>query len=704
MKIIYKLILPIAVILLAAEAIISFIGYSNIADEIDNVMEVSTLTTLDDIEFQENTLLNITDIMKESMDRNFIRIAKSVAAYIDAYPGTPATSAMLKLAEQVVIEEIHVADSNGILYAGTTPGFYGFDFNSGDQSRPFMKLLQDPDLEIAQEPQRRAIDNVLFQYIGVGRKDGNGFIQIGVKPEELQTVLDASDLQKIISNYKYKEGGYAYILDPEKKICTHHVNPDLIGYDMTTLDFAMRIFEMGEGSFSYIWKENEIFTSFRKTAAGLLVAAVPTSVYKNRLKPILTSFIITSVIALIILLIITALLINRIIAPLRKVNTSLKNIAEGKADLTRRLDINSKDEVGDVARNFNIFMEKQCELVSEIQNAVAQTDIIKDKIITRTQSTAASIQNINESIRNVEFRLTEMNTRINDNASAMTQITTNTESFDQVISNQSSLVEESSAAITQMIASLNNVGNITRVKKDSTGSLKKIAEEGKLQIDNTSSVFSAVVEKISNIQEMTETINNIASQTNLLSMNAAIEAAHAGESGRGFAVVAEEIRKLAETAGVSAGSISSLIKEITSGIRNTSDNMNHTLKTFDSISNEVESTVNAFLEIESAVSELTIGGTQIMESTEQINDVTGEVSSSSADMHRGIETSNKALLLIKDNSTEVEGGMNNIFKQASGVVEAMEELQNITVELDSIINDLNDKFSEFVTGSEGCAD
>ena len=342
---------------------------------------------------------------------------------------------------------------------------------------------------------------------------------------------------------------------------------------------------------------------------------------------------------------------------------------------------------------------KQQELISGIQSVVFRTDQIKDKMLVSTGDTAVSIEEINETILNVESRLNQMNEKINDNASAMVQITSNTQSFDNIITTQASMVEESTAAITEMIASLNSVGNITKAKKQSTNTLRDIAEEGKKQIDYTSSNFSAVADKVTSIQDMADTINNIASQTNLLSMNAAIEAAHAGDAGKGFAVVAEEIRKLAETAAVSSGTISKLISEITNGIKNTSENLSSTLSTFDSILKEVESTVNAFMEIESSVSELTIGGQQIMTSTEEINNVTVEVRTGSSEIHRGIESSNNALLVIKDNSDEVSAGVGQIFNKASAVTEAMNTMKVMSEELNMITSDLSDKFNQFITGN-----
>ncbi|MBI9104533.1 MAG: HAMP domain-containing protein [Spirochaetales bacterium] len=700
MKIIYKILIPVSIMMLLTLFSVSFIGYSNIAGEIDNTMRLTTQGTLEDIIFEQKTIAKITEAMKNSLNTNYLRIARSIAETINSDPRFLEPDALIRLAEKVGVDEIHVANEEGILYTGTVPGFFGFDFDSGDQARPFLKILSDPNFELAQEPKIRDADKLLFQYIGVSRGAGKGFIQIGVTPKELQDLLETSHLQQSLEGFHYKEGGYAYVLDPESRICTHHVNKDLIGYDMSTLDFADKIFEMENGSFTYMWKDNEIYTNFKTTPAGIIVAAVPTASYSDSLEPILQALLISSLFSLVVLMIITTINIRLTIRPLHRINESLLEISTGKADLTSRIKISSKDEIGEVARNFNTFMQKQQELIAGIQAVVSQTDQIKDKIVKNTGNTAVSIDEINTTIVNVESKLNQMNDKINDNATAMEEITSNTNSFDNVIMNQASMVEESTAAITEMIASLNNVGNITKGKQQSTKVLKEVAEKGKKQIDDTSHTFSSVVDKVSNIQEMADTINGIASQTNLLSMNAAIEAAHAGDAGKGFAVVAEEIRKLAETAGESSGAISSLITEITGSIQSTSENMGEALKTFDEMSSEIESTVNAFLEIESSVSELTIGGQQIMTSTEEINNVTTEVRTGSSEINNGIESSNNALTIIKENSTEVAAGIGQIFNKASDVTEAMNTLRSITNELSDITRNLSEKFSQFVTDSD----
>jgi methyl-accepting chemotaxis protein len=123
--------------------------------------------------------------LKASQASNYLRIARSVAQVIAANPGVLAPARITALAKAIGVDEIHVSDEKGILRWGNVAGFYGFDYGSSDQSKPFLKLLADPSFELVQDPEARGADKVLFQYIGVARRDRPGFIQVGVQPKEL---------------------------------------------------------------------------------------------------------------------------------------------------------------------------------------------------------------------------------------------------------------------------------------------------------------------------------------------------------------------------------------------------------------------------------------------------------------------------------------------------------------------------------------
>ncbi len=697
MKTTAKILIPVTLMLILAVSTVSFIGYNSTAEEIENVMKVTTVTTMEDLNVQIDMVQHDTRAMVAALNHDYLRITRSLAHLIHRDPSVRDVRFLQELAEYLEVDEVHIIDRNGILAAGTNPDYFGLDFGSNDQTRPFLDILDDPELELAQDPWPRAVDGKLFQYIGVALPGGEGIVQIGVHPEELQELKEKSSVQHIIENYPFVSGLYAYIIDPESGLCTSHLIPERIGLDLNSFDFGRHILEMKTGNFSYTYNDVPVFVSFQDTSEGILVVAVATGDYRKKLLPILFSLVFSSLASLAVLMLIMSCIVKRTLSPLKRVSRSLKDIAMGEADLTRRLPVDSRDEIGDVARNFNAFMDNLQVLIGGIQKAVVMTGDISGELTGHTTATLESTEDINKNINTVRERLREMSHNISRSATAMEEITANTASFDTMISSQASMVEESTAAITQMIASLNNVNAITTSRKASTQALMETAEEGKNRINATGAEFEGVVQKFSRIQEMASAINSIASQTNLLSMNAAIEAAHAGEAGKGFAVVAEEIRKLAETSSDSSSSISGLISEITKGVQQTTENVSGTMEIFEAVAREVESTVNAFSEIEAAVSELSLGGRQILESTDEINNTTTRVNNGSGEIHTGIESVNSSLSTIDNHSGEVAMGVAGISDKAALVVQAMSRMEDRGRELDLITRDLSGKFSQFRT-------
>lgn len=383
--------------------------------------------------------------------------------------------------------------------------------------------------------------------------------------------------------------------------------------------------------------------------------------------------------------------------PMLRLGRRLEVLSRADADLTLKIQQGSNDEIGKVALNFNTFVEKLRYLMVEVKTVIERTSDIRSNIASNTEETTSAIEQINANLKSIDEQLALLDQEISDNATAIEQITQNISSMDEQIINQSAMVEESTSAITQMMASLNNVNNVAQTKRKTTQELAAVASEGKDIIEETSANFKMVVQQIDQIQEMASAINDIASQTNLLSMNAAIEAAHAGESGRGFAVVAEEIRKLAESAGQSSQTISQLIADITQSVQDTDEHVERTTVAFERISGEVNQTVEAFTEIEHSVAELNIGGQQILESSQQINEVTVNIKNGSTEITSGTEAMLASAGKIRDISGRVSTGMNESSSGAGEIVESMQMMVKLSHELSTIVDQLTENFSRFKT-------
>lgn len=236
-----KILIPVTLCLVLAVTVVSVIGFLNISLEIDRVMAVTTQSIVDSVIEDTRAARQEANFLKTSLNGNYLRIARAVAVLLEESPRMLQTSRMQELAQRVGVSEIYVIDRRGVLFAGSVPGFFGFDFATEDQTRPFLELIGDPTRELAQDPQRRATDGTLFQYIGVSRRGLPGIVQIGVEPKELESLVKISEIQYILDQLKLEEGSYAYVVDPQTTKVTHHTLPDRVGRKYSDYDFGRKI-------------------------------------------------------------------------------------------------------------------------------------------------------------------------------------------------------------------------------------------------------------------------------------------------------------------------------------------------------------------------------------------------------------------------------------------------------------------------------
>lgn len=287
-------------------------------------------------------------------------------------------------------------------------------------------------------------------------------------------------------------------------------------------------------------------------------------------------------------------------------------------------------------------------------------------------ATAASeaVGRISIGISSVNDESSQLDARIQEATAAVEQILQTVSNVARLIEDQSTAVNQSSAAIEQMTASIQSVARIARERGETSRQLREVTETGGEYVDETEDLIGRVSQSAGSMIEMIELINQIAQQTNLLAMNAAIEAAHAGEAGKGFAVVADEIRRLAETVAQNADTISSGLNETVEQIDAAMKASKSTGETFNHISDDVKEATTSFADIVHSMEELSQGTGEILNAMQSLTDITSQIRTASSEMEQGAAEITETMESVRSISAGVRETMRSVATETGEVQNA----------------------------------
>ena len=412
-----------------------------------------------------------------------------------------------------------------------------------------------------------------------------------------------------------------------------------------------------------------LIASYKKVpnTTWTVFAVAPYAVYFAALTAMQGRLSIVMLVSIIVSSIIVILLVSLLIKPLKLVKTSITTIASGNADLTQRIPNASNDEIGDVVKGFNGFVEMLQGIVTNLKDSKGGLQVVNEELQASTQDASASITQIISNIESVNTQIMNQAGSVTETAGAVNEISSNIESLERMIETQSACVTQASAAVEEMIGNINSVNNSVGKMISSFSHLTDNSNIGIATQNNANEKIMRIEEQSKMLQDANIAIANIAEQTNLLAMNAAIEAAHAGEAGKGFAVVADEIRKLSETSTDQSKTIGTELQKIQDTIGEVVSVSNETNTAFAAISQSITETSQIIEQIKAAMEEQQIGSKQIIDALQSMNNSTSEVKVASSEMTAGnkqilseIEKLQTATDVIKDSIQEMHTGAQRI--------------------------------------------
>ncbi len=396
-----------------------------------------------------------------------------------------------------------------------------------------------------------------------------------------------------------------------------------------------------------------------------------------------------------ILMILELFIIRTIIVKFSSIKNNIDDLNTGDKDLTKRLTIYHNNEISQVKKSVNVFLNTVHETVSEIGKANENLRETFENVKGQLDSTKNQIDSITNEIQAATVTLEAEDKSVTDTSDLVAQISSNITTLNQMIDSQVESITQASAGIEQMIGNIQSIsGSIDKMAGEFT-ELNAATVEGIEKNRIVNELLNSVLAQSKTLQDTNMVIASISSQTNLLSMNAMIESAHAGEAGKGFAVVAEEIRKLADTSATQSKSIGENLKLIAENIKKVVESADLSKASFEVVSDKTNNTSELVYSIKKATEEQSEGSKHLLETLSKMNNISVSVQRSSKKIGDRALSVLDSIAGLKESSKNMASNFNKIVATTETTQQTTKNLNQLTEDMTSAVDNISERIEEF---------